>query len=58
MTAPIIHINKNDIELIYAMIKYIKNGNIFAIASINCYAHDCNCAEVKRKAIYSPKYKI
>ncbi|WP_413544813.1 hypothetical protein VCM39_20115 [Bacteroides sp. CG01] len=40
------------------MIKYIKNGNIFAIAGINCYAHDCNCAEAKRKTIYSPKYKI
>ena len=40
------------------MIKYIKNGNIFDIAGINCYAHDCNCAEVKRKTIYSPKYKI
>lgn len=35
----------------YIMIRYIKNGNIFTIDGINCYAHGCNCAGAMGKGI-------
>lgn len=35
----------------YIMIRYIKNGNIFTLDGINCYAHGCNCAGAMGKGI-------
>lgn len=35
----------------HIMIRYIKNGNIFTLDGINCYAHGCNCAGAMGKGI-------
>ena len=33
------------------MIKYIKEGSIFAVSGVKCYAHGCNCAGAMGKGI-------